>query len=191
MQYVHMNNNRTFATNFQFVFKINNCIMNILVMILLLFPFSFLNNGTIDYAINQPPALFCESPIPYGNEIDCLIGTYKSTWKGKTIVVEIVDARYNNFLSFKGVLSGYIKYNGKTYPMTGTLHLNAKERRYSVYMNMSKYDSQNNICFDFDGYITCYTDGSGKFSGAIITPGYIHPERNEFTLTKKVDSGAR
>lgn len=165
--------------------------MNILVMILLFSPFPFQNNGTIDYEINQPHSFFCESPIPYGNEIDCIIGTYKSTWKGNTIMVEIVDARYNNFLSFKGVLSGYIKYNGKTYPMTGTLHLNAKERRYDVRMSMSKYDSQNNICFDFYGYITCYTNGSGKFIGSIITPGYLHPEWNDFTLTKKVDSGAR
>ena len=151
--------------------------MNILLILLFLNPLSF--RGFNDINIEKQTSSLIESPIPYGNEINCLIGTYKSTWKGKTILVEIIDARYNNLLSFKGVLSGYIKYNGKTYPMTGTLHLNAKEHRFSVYMNMSKYDSQNNVCFDFDGYITCYTDGSGKFSGAIITPGYSHPERNE------------
>lgn len=156
--------------------------MNILLLILLLNPLSFHDFNNINF--EKQTSSLIESPIPYGNEINCLIGTYKSTWKGKTILVEIVDARYNNFLSFKGVLSGYIKYNGKTYPMTGTLHLNTKEHKFGVYMNMSKYDSQNNVCFDFDGYITCYTNGSGKFEGDIITPGYLHPERNEFTLTK-------
>lgn len=159
--------------------------MNALLMILLLNLFPFQNNVAVNYENPSLNSFLCDSPMPDGNEIKCLVGTYKSTWQGKTLIVEIVDARYNNFFSFKGIVSGYIKYNGKTYPMTGTLRLSTKENYYGVYMGMNDYDSKNKVCFSFDGKITCYSNGISKFEGAIITPGYSHPEMNEITLIKK------
>lgn len=120
------------------------------------------------------------------NDIVCLMGTYTGTWKGSTIVLEVVDARYNNILSFKGLISGYVKYKNKVYPVKGTLRYQTLERRYTVIINMLEYDTKNKISFDFNGYITCYQDGSSVFEGMIITPGYSHPEMEDITLRKKV-----
>ena len=118
------------------------------------------------------------------NEIACLTGTYQGTWGGYPIVLEIIDARYNNFLSLRGTISGIIKYKNKVYPVKGSLRYIASEKRYGVNISMIEYDSQNKISFDFSGYMLCYQDGGGCFQGTIITPGYSHPEMNDITLKK-------
>ena len=118
------------------------------------------------------------------NEIKCLPGTYKGAWNGHSIVLEIVDARYNNILSFKGSISGYVQYNNKVYPVKGTLRYKTIEHKYEVNISMVEYDAKNKISFDVNGYITCYKDGTGKFEGAVITPGYNHPEMYDITLRK-------
>ena len=118
------------------------------------------------------------------NEISCISGTYKGSWNGYTIILEIIDARYNNLLSFKGTISGYVKYKNKVYPVKGSLHYKASEKCFEVNIGMVEYDTQNKISFDFDGSITCYQDGTGRFKGAIITPGKNHPEMQDIVLMK-------
>ena len=123
-------------------------------------------------------------PMLTTNEISCLSGTYKGYWNGQTIILEIVDARYNNLLSFKGIISGFVKYKGKVYPVKGSLRYKASEKCFEVNISMVEYDAQNKISFDFDGYITCYQDGTGRFKGTVITPGKNHPEMQDIVLKK-------
>lgn len=120
------------------------------------------------------------------NEINCLEGSYTGTWNGSTIMLEIVDARYNNMLSFRGSVSGYVKYKNKVYPVKGTLRYRTNEHKYEVYIDMIEYDAKNKISFDFNGNITCYQGGAGIFDGAIITPGYGHSEMHDIILRKDV-----
>lgn len=124
------------------------------------------------------------SPMLTSNEITCLTGTYKGSWGGQTIILEIIDARYNNMLSLRGTISGYVKYKKKVYPVKGSLRYKAIEKKFEVNIGMVEYDAKNNVSFDFDGTITCYTNGTGNFRGVIITPGYSHPEMQDIVLRK-------
>lgn len=123
-------------------------------------------------------------PILVSNEISCLTGSYKGYLNGQTIILEIIDARYNNLLSFKGTISGYVKYKNKVYPVKGSLRYKAGGKCFEVNIAMVEYDAQNKISFDFDGYITCYQNGTGRFKGAVITPGKNHPEMQDIVLKK-------
>jgi len=124
------------------------------------------------------------SPKLTNNEIACLAGTYKGYWSGQTIILEIIDARYNNMLSLRGTISGYVKYKNKVYPVKGSLRYKAIEKKFEVNIGMIEYDAKNNVSFDFDGTMTCYTNGTGNFRGVIITPGYSHPEMQDIVLRK-------
>ena len=124
------------------------------------------------------------SPTLVSNEISCLTGSYKGYLNGQTIILEIIDARYNNLFSFKGTISGYVKYKNKVYPVKGSLRYKASEKCFEVNVGMVEYDAQNKISFDIDGSITCYRDGTGRFKGSIITPGKNHPEMQDIVLKK-------
>lgn len=132
----------------------------------------------------EETALVNDFPMLVSNEISCLIGTYKGYLNGQTIILEIIDARYNNLLSFKGTISGYVRYKNKVYPVKGSLRYKASEKCFEVSISMVEFDVQNKISFDFDGAITCYQDGTGRFKGAVITPGKNHPEMQDIVLKK-------
>lgn len=157
----------------------------IILVLTLIFSINLVFSNPVDTATKWKLAELIESsPSLVNNEIVCLTGTYQGTWGGYPIVLEIIDARYNNFLSFRGTISGIIKYKNKVYPVKGSLRYIASEKKYEVNISMVKYDSQNKISFDFDGYMSCYQDGSGCFQGTIITPGYSHPKVNDIILKK-------
>ncbi|MCQ2286839.1 MAG: hypothetical protein MJZ76_08205 [Bacteroidales bacterium] len=135
-------------------------------------------------SVTIPPAIFSTEGIEetQDNEIPCLEGTYTTTYKGKTVTIEIVDARYNNFFSYKGSLSGFIKYNGKTYPAKGHLELRAKTKDYSISFCMTEYDQARKISFDFYGVISCsrtYQEG-----WTMLTPGLYSPDQHTVDLKR-------
>ena len=134
--------------------------------------------------VTIPPAIFSTEGIEetQDNEIPCLEGTYTTIFNGKTVTIEIVDARYNNQLSFKGTLSGYIKYNGRTYPAKGELQARIKTGDYSISFNMMEYDQERKISFDFYGIIKCGRTYQEDFG--MQTPGLYSPDQHVVTLKR-------